>query len=165
MTSSSNPPPPLPRLPFHATKETRIEADLPISARASACWNAIVDFDAYDDWNPVFRHIEGARACGRTGHVRVCDRANSLAEVRIRLLLSEPPVALAWRWSIPGLAELAPEQYFYIDSKPGGASHVFLGTSFIGPLAVPIVAALRGVVVPMLQDICVALKTRAEAAR
>jgi len=160
--TSSDPAVPRPRLPFHTTRETRIEADLAIDAHASACWKAVVDFDAYDHWNPVFRHIDGARACGRTGHVKVCDRVNSLVEVKIRLLLSEPPVALAWRWSIPGLAEHAPEQYFYIDSTPGGASHVFLGTSFTGPFARPVVAALSCLVEPMLQDICSALKTRVE---
>ena len=142
----------------HSGMVTRVEADQAIDAPTNRTWNAVENFDSYDDWNPVFRHIDGARSPGRTGSETVRDRANDLAKAEVRLLFSKPPVALAWRWSIPGLSGLSPEQYFYIDSRPGGLSHVYLGTSFCGPCASALAVGIRPMIEPLLQDMCLALK-------
>ena len=151
---------------FHAQTESgtvaRVEADQAIDVPANRTWNVVEDFDNYDDWNPVFRHIDGARSRGRTGYVTVRDRVNGLVNTEVRLLFREPPVALAWRWSIPGLSELAPEQYFYIDSRPGGLSHVYFGTSFRGPFAGALAVGVRPMIEPLLREMCLALKTRLE---
>ncbi len=153
-----------PERPAHSGTVTRIEADQEINAPTNLTWNAVKDFGSYDDWNPVFLHIDGARSPGRTGSVTVRDRAHDLAKTEVRLLFSKPPVALAWRWSIPGLSGFSPEQYFYIDSRPGDLSHVYLGTSFCGPFSSALAVGIRHMIEPLLQDMCLALKARVEHA-
>jgi hypothetical protein len=151
-----------PPKPAHSGKAARIEADQAIDAPSSLSWDTIEDFDSYDDWNPVFRHVEGARSRDCTGHVTVRDHADCVVKVEIKLLLSEPPAVLAWRWRMPALSELAPEQYFYIDSPADGRSHVYVGTSFCGPFAAALAVGLRPIVEPLLRNMCLALKARVE---
>ncbi|GAA1000083.1 SRPBCC domain-containing protein [Nocardiopsis tropica] len=115
------------------------ERSIEIAAPPEAVWPVLMDFDAYPDWNPMVRRIDGTPAVGnRLNEVQVVNNGSAMS-FSPTVLAAEPAREFRWvgRVLIPGLMD--GEHYFRLEATATG-TRLTQGERFRGVL-VPVAGA------------------------
>jgi hypothetical protein len=73
-----------------------------VQAPREKVWRLVVDFDAYPEWNPYLRSVQGRPAAGSTLEVRLEPRAGDAQDVSASVTVFKPPRKLRWRSRLLG---------------------------------------------------------------
>jgi hypothetical protein len=143
-------------------KELRREVE--IAAPAERVWSVLVDFDAYPDWNPFIRSIQGACEVGAGLTVRIEPPGARGMTFKPTVLRVQPARELAWlgRVLMPGVFD--GEHRFTIEQLDGGRSRLVQSERFRG-LLVPLFGRTLTATERGFDAMNDAVKTRAEAAQ
>ena len=97
----------------------RIDTEIAIAATPARVWRVLTDFDAYPDWNPFIRAVEGTAEAGTRLSVTI-EAGGSRHRFRPVLLQATPERALRWlgRGGFPGLFD--GEHGFFLEAEGGG---------------------------------------------
>lgn len=74
-----------------------IETSIRIDATPEAVWEALTDFEAYAEWNPLLTEVTGEARQGARLTVRIDPPGLPDMRLRPRLIAVEKPNRLAWR--------------------------------------------------------------------
>lgn len=79
-----------------------------IHAPRESVWRLVVDFDAYPEWNPYMRSVQGRTEVGRTLEVHLEPPGAKAQDVSGSVTVFKPPRKLRWqsRLLAPGLRDL-----------------------------------------------------------
>ena len=132
----------------------QLRREVEIAAPAERVWDVLVDFDAYPEWNPFIRTIQGACEPGARLTVRIEPPGARGMTFKPTVLRVEPARELAWlgRALVPGVFD------------DGGRSRLVQSERFSG-LLVPVFAKTLRATEGGFDAMNAALKTRSEAAR
>lgn len=140
-----------------------IHTELQINAPAERVWQILTNFEAFADWNPFIRSVEGNTTPGERLTVRLQSPGGKGMTFKPKVLKAEPQREFRWlgHLLIPGLFD--GEHYFIIEQLSNEQVNFVQGERFSGVL----VPVLR--IMGLLKDTALAfeelnraLKTRAE---
>ncbi len=107
-----------------------------VDAPRERVWRVVADFDAYPEWNPYIRRVEGHPEEGGTLEVRLEPPGGEAQDVSASVAIFRPPRKIQWqsRLLVPGLRDLEYE----VIIEPIGAhrAEVFQQARHEGLLAV-----------------------------
>lgn len=131
-----------------------------VDAPQEDVWRVVVDFDAYPEWNPYLRSVEGRPEKGRTLDVHLDPPGGDGQDVSASVTVYRPPRKLQWRSRllVPGLRDL--EYEVIVEPLGPNRAQVVQRARYEGLLAVLVDAEETRA---GLQQMSRALKTRAEA--
>ena len=135
--------------------------EIQIDAPPERVWRMLTDFDAYPDWNPFLRSIEGNAQAGSRLRVRFEPPGARGMTMKPTVVAVEPFRELRWlgRLFVPGLFD--GEHRFVLESLDGGRCRFIQSERFsgllVGPLAKTLAATERG-----FEQMNEALKRRVE---
>lgn len=138
--------------------ETQIEIDAP----ADKVWGALMDFDAYGDWNPFIREISGNAEIGETLNVFIQPQGQDGMRFTPEVLAAEANSELRWvgRLGVPGVFD--GEHAFKLRTTPNGTTIFEHSESFRGVLAFPLIAMIYDDTKSGFEQMNLALKARVE---
>ena len=115
----------------------RLETSIEIAATAGRVWSVLMDFAAYQRWNPFVRSIEGHAKVGQALSVHIQPPGSSGMRFRPTVLAVEPRRELRWKGKLllPGIFD--GEHYFTLEPKSEGGVTFRQGEVFTG-LLVPL---------------------------
>jgi hypothetical protein len=115
----------------------RLETSIDINATAARVWSLLMDFSAYERWNPFVRSIEGKPKVGQALNVYVQPPGASGMRFHPIVLTAEPNRELRWKGKLllPGLFD--GEHYFTLEPKSESELTFRQGEVFTG-LLVPL---------------------------
>jgi hypothetical protein len=142
----------------------QLRREVEIDAPVRRVWDVLVDFDAYPDWNPFIRTIEGACEPGAQLTVRIEPPGARGMTFKPTLLRVEPARELAWLGRVLVRGVFDGEHTFTIEQLEGGRSRLVQSERFTG-LLVPVFAKTLQATEAGFDAMNAALKTRSEAAR
>lgn len=109
-----------------------IHTSIEIAAPAESVWQVLTDFEAYPQWSPFIRRVEGKLAVGEMLEFAVATGPDTTRGAKARVLGIEPNRALSWGGGLP-LGLFRGEHSFIIE--PAGVSVVLHDIErFYGPL-------------------------------
>ncbi|MEM8888815.1 MAG: SRPBCC domain-containing protein [Bacteroidota bacterium] len=100
-----------------------------IEASPEAVWNILTDFDAYPEWNPFIKKIEGEVAVGNKIKAEITDMT-----FKPRILAFDHKQKLEWmgRLGMPGIFD--GRHYFILKDNGDGSTTLIHGEHFKGIL-------------------------------
>jgi hypothetical protein len=140
-----------------------LRSEIEIDAPPEDVWQVLTDFDAYPEWNPFIRSIQGNPKVGSRLSVRIEPPGARGMTFRPTVRAAEPARELRWlgRLLIPGLAD--GEHRLTLEPLNGGRSQFIQSERFsgllVGLLRSTLAATQRG-----FEQMNQALKRRAEVA-
>ncbi|MGH3427407.1 MAG: SRPBCC family protein, partial [Mycobacteriales bacterium] len=143
-------------------KELRREVE--IAAPAERVWSVLVDFDAYPDWNPFIRSIQGTCEPGAQLTVRIEPPGARGMTFKPKVLSVEPGRELAWLGRVLVAGVFDGEHRFSIEQLDGGRSRLVQSERFRG-LLVPLFGKTLAATELGFDAMNEALKKRSEAAQ
>lgn len=140
-----------------------IRTSVDIAATAEQVWAVVADFDAYSEWNPFVRRIEGWPERGQRLAVEIAPPDGKVMNFRPRVLEAVRPERLSWRGRLvlPGLFD--GEHHFFIEQLDSGGVRFHHGERFSGLLVPFMKASLESGVRPGFEAMNRALKERVES--
>ena len=105
----------------------RIEAEM--QANPEEVWEMLLEFDAYPDWNPYIRSIDGVAEKGKRLHI-VIDGKEKTYDFKAKVLELVPQHAFAWGGS--ALFFFKARHYFEIIPMENGQLRFIQGESWGG---------------------------------
>ena len=142
----------------------QLRSEVEIAAPAERVWDVLVDFDAYPEWNPFIRTIQGACEPGARLTVRIEPPGARGMTFKPTVLRVEPGRELAWLGRVLVAGVFDGEHTFTIEQLDGGRSRLVQSERFSG-LLVPVFAKTLQATEGGFEAMNAALKTRSEAAR
>lgn len=141
--------------------ELRTEID--IDAPPERVWAILMDFDAYPDWNPFIRSIEGDARRGGKLKARIQPSGGRAMTFNPTVLTAEPSRELRWlgKLGIKGLFD--GEHRLALEALPGGGTRFRQEERFTGILVPLFRKSLDKDTRRGFEEMNEALKTRAEA--
>ena len=120
-----------------------IQTEIEIDAPASAVWKELADTDAYADWNPFVRRIEGDLEVGQSLEVTVGADGNTPMDFTPEVLVADENEELRWvgRLGFKGIFD--GEHYFILEETDRGTTIFRHGETFTGLLGYPLLALIR----------------------
>jgi hypothetical protein len=117
--------------PARASSTTTI-----VDAPREQVWRVVADFDAYPDWNPYLRRVEGRPEEGGTLQVRLEPPGGEAQDVSASVSIFRPPRKIRWQSHllVPGLRDL--EYEVIIEPLGADRSQVFQQARHEGLLSV-----------------------------
>src|SRR5829696_7101171 len=99
-----------------------LRTEIDVNGSAERVWDVLTSFEAYRDWNPFIRRIDGVLAPGARLSVRIHPPGGKAMTFRPTVLRVEPDRLLSWRGRtlVPGLFD--GEHVFEL--QPAGAGRV-----------------------------------------
>jgi len=139
-----------------------LETSVDINATAARVWSVLMDFPAYERWNPFVRSIEGSPKVGRVLNVFIQPPGSSGMRFRPTVLAAEPSCEFRWKGKvlIPGLFD--GEHYFTLEPRSQGGITFRQGEVFTGLLVALFRRSLDGPTKQGLVAMNEALKREAE---
>ena len=139
--------------------ETR--AEIIIHAPPAAVWAQLVDFPAFDEWNPMLTEMEGAPEVGCKVRFAVATDGGGKMRMSGRVFEATPERRLEWRGGVPLV--FIGHHYFELYAEGDGTRFVH-GETFwgLGPLLMR--GTLEKRAAPLYPALNEALKVRVEAA-
>jgi hypothetical protein len=106
-----------------------------VEARKPEVWRVLTDFDAYDEWNPVFREAAGEAREGSTLELEAVLPGHDPESLDAEVLIARPDRKLRWqdRLVVPGLRDW--EYEFVLEPLEAGRVLVFQQLRIEGLLA------------------------------
>ena len=138
-----------------------LRTEIEVAAPPERLWQVLTDFDAYPDWNPFIRSIEGAAQVGSRLAVRIEPPGAREMTFKPTVQAVEPARELRWlgRLLMPGLFD--GEHRLAIEPLDGERSRFVQSERFsgllVGLFAKTLAATERG-----FREMNAALKRRAE---
>lgn len=141
---------------------TMLRHEIEIDASPEAVWAVLADTDAYPDWNPFVRKVEGELREGAKLEVRIAPPGGRAMTFKPVVLAAEPGRELRWlgRLLLPGLFD--GEHSFRLEPLEGGRTRFTQAESFSGIL-VPLLRKTLGKTQAGFEQMNNALKLRVEA--
>jgi hypothetical protein len=140
-----------------------LRTEIEVAAAPERVWQVVSDFDAYPEWNPFIRSIEGDAEVGSQLSVRIEPPGARGMTFKPTVRAVEPTRELRWlgRLLLPGLFD--GEHRLAIEPLDGGRSRFVQSERFngllVGLFGKTLAATERG-----FHDMNAALKRRAEGA-
>lgn len=106
---------------FTLAPEAEIVTSVMLPSPTDAAYAALIDGDAYPDWNPFIISLEGQARVGETLEITVDPASGDPMSFTPEVLVAEPGRELRWLGSasIPGVFD--GEHYFVLEAVEGGA--------------------------------------------
>lgn len=141
---------------------TMLRHEIEIDASPEAVWAVLADTDAYPDWNPFVRKVEGELREGAKLEVRIAPPGGRAMTFKPVVLAAEPGRELRWlgRLLLPGLFD--GEHSFRLEPLELGRTRFTQAESFSGIL-VPLLRKTLGKTQAGFEQMNNALKLRVEA--
>jgi hypothetical protein len=113
---------------------TVIHHEIEIDAPPAAVWAVLADVDAYSDWNPFIRRLDGELRVGERLEVEIAPPGGRAMTLKPTVLVAEPGRELTWlgRLLVRGLVD--GEHRFRIEDLPDGRSRLVQSERFSGIL-------------------------------
>ena len=135
--------------PFHLKYRQRpvfaaqVSGRSEIAAPVADVWDALVDFDCYDRWNPFTPQVETNFAVGSpvTLHVDMPGRSKSVRVEWINLV--EPGQTICWGMQMGHAALLCANRWQMLRNRGDGRTE-YLTVDYFSGLLTPLVMALYG---------------------
>jgi len=140
-----------------------IQTEVTINATASKVWQVLTDFEAYPQWNPFIRQIDGAIQPGKQLIIEL-NLSGRTMTFNPTVLVMKPERELRWlgRFSIPGIFD----GEHSLNIEPLGANRVrFIQSETFRGILVPFSGAILNDTEQSFQEMNQALREHAEQAR
>ncbi|MFZ3113948.1 SRPBCC family protein [Methanothrix sp.] len=140
-----------------------IQTEVTINATASKVWQVLTDFEAYPQWNPFIRQIDGAIQPGQQLIIEL-NLSGRTMTINPTVLVMQPERELRWlgRFSIPGIFD----GEHSLNIEPLGANRVrFIQSETFRGILVPFSGAILNDTEQSFQEMNQALREHAEQAR
>ena len=140
-----------------------IQTEVTINATASKVWQVLTDFEAYPQWNPFIRQIDGAIQPGQQLIIEL-NLSGRTMTFNPTVLFMQPERALRWlgRFSIPGIFD----GEHSLNIEPLGANRVrFIQSETFRGILVPFSGAILNDTEQSFQEMNQALREHAEQTR
>ena len=140
-----------------------VETTIEIDATARRVWSVLMDFEAYPEWNPFVRGIQGSAMAGQRLRVSICPPSGRSMRFRPQLLTVNRERELRWRGSlvVPGLFD--GEHCFKLEPISASRTRFTQGESFSGLLVALFENRLQGPTRQGFEQMNLALKLRTES--
>jgi len=115
-----------------------IDTSVDIDSSAEAIWDTLVDFNRFEEWNPMLRRVNTSMVLGAPVSFEVLQGEAKPLKLKARIVELDGPGTLSWRGGISGI--ITGRHYFKIEPLGEGRCRFHHGEEFRG-LLVPL---LRG---------------------
>jgi len=119
-----------------------IHSAIEIRAPIDVVWHVLTDFDAYPDWNPHIRRVQGELAEGRRVMIQTRPPGGRLIVMHPTILTWSPPNELSWRATFLSRHMFSGEHRFRLDATAHDRVRFVQDETFSG-LLVPIYSSIR----------------------
>jgi hypothetical protein len=138
-----------------------LHSEIEIDAPPERVWQVLTDFDAYPEWNPFIRSIEGDPEVGSRLRVRIEPPGSRGMTFKPTVQAAEPARELRWlgRLFVPGLMD--GEHRLALEPLDGGRSRFIQSERFSGVL-VGLLGRMLAATEQGFKQMNEALKRRAE---
>lgn len=138
-----------------------LHSEIEIDAPPERVWEVLTDFDAYPEWNPFIRSIEGDPEVGSRLRVRIEPPGSRGMTFKPTVQAAEPARELRWlgRLFVPGLMD--GEHRLALEPLDGGRSRFIQSERFSGVL-VGLLGRMLAATEQGFKQMNEALKRRAE---
>lgn len=119
-----------------------IRSAIEIRAPLDIVWGVLTDFDAYPDWNPHIRHVQGTVDTGSRIAIHTHPPGGRTIVMRPTVITWTPPNELRWRSTFLGGRLFSGEHGFKLESTAPDRVRFVQDETFSGVL-VPLYARLR----------------------
>lgn len=117
-----------------------IHTQTEILASPERCWEVLVDFPRYPEWNPFLIRIERQPP----DRIRLKVKSGLLTvSFNTKLLVKEAPKELRWRGNFLSDGVVAGEHYFRLEPQAGGKTMFVHGEDFTGAISSVAWAVMR----------------------
>lgn len=140
-----------------------IQSQIDIFAPAEKVWQVLMDFDAYMNWNPFIKSIQGYARLGEILEVQIQLQNQSIMTFKPHIIDCQPNHVFAWKGKvlIPGLFD--GEHRFELMETDDGLSTQFKHSEMFSGLLVPLFRkSLQKNTAPAFDAMNQALKQRVE---
>ena len=112
-----------------------VRSEIVVHAPKPSVWAILVDFEAYDEWNPLYTRAEGEPREGTELALRVEVPGDVPEDLNAELVIVRPDHKLRWqaRTLVPGLGDA--EYEVRLEPLEGGGTRVIQEQRFEGPLS------------------------------
>ena len=141
-------------------KELRTEIE--IDAEPKKTWNILMDFENWQDWNPIVNQVKGTATVGSKLVVTMCDNHGKDAQRYMPSVTNlEPPKYFRWRAQMMASFMFTNDKVFELEEIPNG-TRLIHREEFSGLLVPLFWGKLKSGALPMLNAMNKALKLAAE---
>jgi hypothetical protein len=139
-----------------------IRTSIEIDTEPSAVWGILMDFDAYSEWNPFIRSIEGAAVEGARIDVQLGASGKKPMSFKPVVQETEAPRRFSWLGSVMTKGVFDGKHQFELEATDSGTRfhHYEEFSGFLAPL---MLAAIGKTTKRGFEEMNAALKTRAES--
>ena len=143
----------------------RIQSQINIAAPVEQVWRVLMDFDAYMDWNPFIKSIQGHAAVGEVLEVRIHPKNQSVMTFKPHVIECQSNRVFAWKGKVLMRGLFDGEHRFELIETDGGLSTRFKHYEIFSGLLVPLFRkSLQHNITPAFDAMNQALKQRVENA-
>lgn len=143
----------------------QIHSEIDIAAPADQVWRVLMDFDAYMDWNPFIKSIQGHAAIDEMLEVRIHPKNQSVMTFKPHVIECQSNRVFAWKGKVLMRGLFDGEHRFELIETDGGLSTRFKHYEIFSGLLVPLFRkSLQRNIAPAFDAMNQALKQRVENA-
>lgn len=141
----------------------QIRTQIQIDAAPEKIWETLMNFDAYPEWNPLVRKIEGEAKRGAGLKIQLQLEGMKPMHFSPRIRVLEPRKEFRWlgKMFIPRIFD--GEHYFKLEAQPDGSTLFIHGEKFRGILVGLIMRKIKKATLQGFENMNAALKARCEA--
>ena len=136
-----------------------IETSIEIAASPESVWGALVEFDRYNDWNPMIQNIQAKPLVGSPVEFEVVLSEAKRMKFKAKMTQVDEPVELNWKGGSVLLA--SGKHYFRIVQLGDNSVRLYHGEDFKG-LLLPLLVKKLKESTPVYRAMNEALKKRVE---
>jgi hypothetical protein len=141
------------------SRTLRLQTEIEIAASRERVWSVLADVDAWHEWNPVLKGLDGSLAVG-AWHRLSLDVGVATVPIPVRLTEFRPPHEIAWRGGARRL--VAAEHGFRVERIADQRSRVVHYESFEGLLVRLVGRRIERTLRPRYEATNDALRSRSE---
>lgn len=137
----------------------QIKTVIDIKATPDAIWQALTDFGAYNDWNPMLQNVKGEARAGSKVSFEVLTGKTKRLKLAAKVGQADAPAEL--NWSGGSALAIGGMHYFRLEELSDGHTRLHHGENFKG-LLLPLIAKSIKRSEPLYKAMNNALKERIE---
>lgn len=136
-----------------------IETSIEIAASPEAVWGALVEFDRYNDWNPMIKDIQAKPLVGSPVVFEVV--VDEIKRMKFKAKMTQADKAIDLNWTGGSVLLVSGRHYFRIEKIGDNSVRLHHGEHFKG-LLLPLLAKRLKKSTPLYIAMNQALKKRVE---
>lgn len=136
-----------------------IKTSIQIDASPESVWGALVEFDRYNDWNPMIKNIQAKPLVGSPVEFEVVLGEARRMKLQAKMAQVDEPIELNWKGG--SLLLVSGKHYFRIEQLGDNSVRLHHGEDFKG-LLLPLLTKKLKKSAPLYRAINEALKRRVE---